>query len=194
MGSDRQSVAVLVPLKSFASAKERLVDALGSDARSDLMQDLAAGVLAAAADYSRWVVCDDHQVSRFALRNGAQVLWRGGGLNASVQHAVDQLGAEGFRRVIVSHGDIANPGNFGAFANPDRPSSMVIGTDRHGDGSNVVSVPTNAGFRFAYGVGSLDRHIAEATRCGLAIIRADEPSLQLDVDTPEDLALYRGGQ
>ncbi len=192
----QSSVAVLVPLKSFASAKERLVDALDRTERSDLMRDLAAGVLEAAGGLARWVVCDDEEVAWFALANGAQVLWRSGGLNGSVQRAVEQLAIEGFDRVVVSHGDIARPRNFNTFTTPPSatPDAVVIGSDRHGEGSNVLSVPTNAGFTFAYGVGSFARHISEAERCGLTVVRAKEPSLQLDVDTPEDLALYRGGQ
>ena len=34
--------------------------------------------------------------------------------------------------------------------------------DRHDEGTNVVSVGTRAGFRFAYGPGSFSRHAAEA--------------------------------
>lgn len=160
------------------------------------MRQLASGVLATAQDFSRWVVCDDGEVAQFALLNGAQVVWRSGGLNRAVQDAVDHLGAEGFGRVIVTHGDIANPGGFGAFAGPPvlESNALSIGSDRHGDGSNVVSIPTGVGFQFAYGPGSFARHVAEAQRCGIPVERADDPSLQLDVDTPEDLALYRGGQ
>jgi 2-phospho-L-lactate guanylyltransferase len=179
--------AFLVPLKSFDAAKERLGDELGADDRADLMRALATGVLVAAEGFSRWVVCDDRSVAEFALCRGAQVIWRDGGLNEAVQAASDQLVLEGFDRVIVCHGDLARPGSFSNFV----PSAggAVIAPDRHGDGSNVVSVPTTAGFRFAYGPGSLGRHLEESKRCGLPVSMID--TLELDIDTPEDLELYR---
>ncbi|NNE96182.1 MAG: hypothetical protein HKN24_09165 [Acidimicrobiales bacterium] len=182
--------AFLVPLKSFSSSKERLGDALDVDDRHELMQQLAGGVLDAAAELDRWVVCDDDAVARFALDHGAQVVWRNGGLNHSVQGAIDQLRAEGYQRVVVSHGDLADPGTFAPFV-VDGPQ-MVIAPDRHNDGSNVVSVPTDVGFEFSYGPGSLHRHVAEAARCGLVTSRLN--TLSLDVDTPEDLEIYRQHQ
>ncbi|MFW2380509.1 MAG: 2-phospho-L-lactate guanylyltransferase [Acidimicrobiales bacterium] len=182
-----KNTAFLVPLKSFGSAKERLGEELDTEARSELMRSLAANVLDAAGQFSRWVVCDDTSVAHFALAHRAQVMWRGGGLNAAVQACHRQLACEGFARVIVSHGDLAQPGSFEQFAPSD--DRVVIASDRHGGGSNVVSVPTDADYRFAYGPGSFARHVGEARRCGLEITEID--ALHLDIDTPEDLELYR---
>ncbi|MBT8241101.1 MAG: 2-phospho-L-lactate guanylyltransferase [Acidimicrobiia bacterium] len=179
--------AFLVPLKRFDAAKERLGDELGAEDRAELMRSLAGGVLVAAEGLPRWVVCDHRSVAEFALRRGAQVIWRDGGLNQAVQAASDQLGREGFTRVIVCHGDLARPGSFSDFVPVD--GGAAIAPDRHGEGSNVVSVPIAAGFRFAYGPGSLGRHIDEAKRCGLSVSMID--SLELDIDTPQDLELYR---
>jgi 2-phospho-L-lactate guanylyltransferase len=179
--------AFLVPLKTFDAAKERLGEELDNEDRAELMQALAAGVLTAAEEYRRWVVCDNRWVAQFALMHGAEVIWRGGGLNNAVQMAAEQLAREGFSRVIACHGDLATPGSFRDFdATDDR---LVIAGDRAGDGSNVVSVPTDVGFTFAYGPGSLHRHLEEARRCGLDVSTVD--THQLDVDTPEDLELYR---
>ena len=54
-------------------------------------------------------------------------------------------------------------------------------------GTNVVSVPTGAGFTFSYGPGSFQRHGAEARRLGLALRVVREPSLAYDIDVPADL-------
>jgi 2-phospho-L-lactate guanylyltransferase len=59
--------------------------------------------------------------------------------------------------------------------------------DRHGDGSNVLAVPTGAGFSFSYGPGSFDAHRAEARRLELAFEVIDDPDLAWDVDGPDDL-------
>jgi len=187
MGAVASRTAVLVPLKSFAGAKARLGTSLSEPQRASLMRELAGGVLHAAEHFQRFVVCDSREVAEFALTNGAQVIWRGGGLNPAVQSAADHLGLEGYERVIVSHGDLASPGSFEHYDVAD--SSVAIGPDRHGDGSNIVSIPTNHGYRFAYGVGSMARHMQQAADRGLACeIMSD--TMGLDVDTPEDLALY----
>jgi 2-phospho-L-lactate guanylyltransferase len=187
------TAALLVPLKSFTAGKGRLGDALDTFDRAELVRTLAAGVLAAAGNLATWVVCDDAEVAAFAIRHGAQIVWRGGGLNRAVQSAFVHLGHEGFDRVVVAHGDLAGARSFSVFVEPSSSSrSVVIAADRHGEGTNVISVPTSSAFRFAYGPGSFQRHRIEAVQQGLDLIIADVAELGLDVDTPEDLALYRG--
>ena len=39
---------------------------------------------------------------------------------------------------------------------------VLIVPDRWNDGTNVIAVPADSGFRFAYGPGSFGRHAAEA--------------------------------
>ena len=63
--------------------------------------------------------------------------------------------------------------------------------DRHGTGTNVLSLPVGCGFKFAYGVGSFDRHLAEAERlsqaAGLKVTVLEDENLAWDVDEPADL-------
>ncbi|NNF55858.1 MAG: 2-phospho-L-lactate guanylyltransferase [Acidimicrobiales bacterium] len=187
------TTALLVPLKSFNSAKERLGEALSPDDRSALMRSLAAGVLASCGNMSAWVVCEDPDVASFALDHRAQVIWRTGGLNPVVTQAFLFLRFSGFRRVVVAHGDLADPTDLRLFNHEQMadPASVLIASDRHRDGTNVLSVPTDADFAFAYGPGSFANHWVEAKRCNLAVAEANAPSLALDVDTPDDLVLYR---
>ena len=64
---------------------------------------------------------------------------------------------------------------------------VLVVPDRHLDGTNVISLPSASGFRFAYGPGSFQRHRAEAVRLGLAVTVLADESLQWDVDVPADL-------
>ena len=64
---------------------------------------------------------------------------------------------------------------------------MTLVPDRRRDGSNVLAVPTDAGFRFAYGAGSFARHRVEAARLGMALRIVDDHALRWDVDLPTDL-------
>ena len=69
---------------------------------------------------------------------------------------------------------------------------MVVVPDRHGDGTNVLLVPTGAGFEFAYGPGSFAAHLAEAERLGLPVEVVHDDDLAWDIDTPEDLTVLDG--
>ena len=64
---------------------------------------------------------------------------------------------------------------------------MTLVPDRHGDGTNVASIPTGVGFTFAYGPGSFRAHRAEATRLGLTLRLVADTRLGWDVDVPADL-------
>jgi 2-phospho-L-lactate guanylyltransferase len=139
----------------------------------------AAGTLPVA------VVCDDIDVAAWARALGATVVWRPGrGLNGAVADGVGHLGAAGYERVIVAHADLPHAldltwvGDF---------EGVTLVPDRHDDGTNVLSVPTGAGFVFAYGPGSFARHEAETARLGLPLRVERELRLGWDVDLPADL-------
>ena len=184
--------ALLIPLKSFRSAKERLSPEVSESERFELAQSMAGAVVAAAGDLPVWVVCDDPAVSGWASRSGANVVWRGGGLNGAVQAAFRFLGAEGFDRVIISHGDLPNAKTFQPVVNaaPDS-ETVVLVTDRFENGTNVLSLPANSGFRVQYGEDSYARHRIEAERLGLPSQTVTDPNLSLDIDYVSDLNLLR---
>lgn len=184
-------VALLVPLKDFGDAKGRLGDALPDRDREALMRELAAGVLAAGEGIQRWVVCDRPPVAGFALQHGAQVIWRSGGLNVAVQAALRQLASESYTRVVIAHGDLAGVTTFDPFTSAVDHRTVTAATDRFGDGTNVLSLPLDLAFEVAYGPGSLSRHRAEAARLGVCFDLVEGDDFALDVDTMEDLNLYR---
>lgn len=64
-------------------------------------------------------------------------------------------------------------------------AAPAAAADRHGTGTNAVALPAGFAFRFAFGPGSLARHLDQ----GLARVETD--TLALDVDTMEDLDLAR---
>jgi 2-phospho-L-lactate guanylyltransferase len=177
--------AVLVPIKAFGIAKNRLAGALDPEARARLARDLAAGVLQAAAPLPVYVVCEDDDVATWAAAAGAQPLRsNGGGLNAAVEHGVAALAAEGFAHVCVVHADLPAARDLARVTG--HPGATLV-PDRHGDGTNVLCVPARAGFRFAYGPGSFARHVAEARRVGLPVRVLHIAELAWDVDTAADL-------
>lgn len=177
---------VLVPVKAFAHAKRRLTAALGDDDRRALVRRMAEQVLRAAAPFPVAVVCDDPEVAEWARGHDALVLWEPGrGLNGAVQSGVAQLAERGVRRVVVAHADLPMARGLAELAGFD---GVTLVPDRRDDGTNVIELPTAAGFRFSYGPGSFARHRAECDRLGLAVRVVREPFLSFDVDWPSDLS------
>lgn len=177
-------------MKAFHDAKLRLSSVLSVRERTLLARELAAGVIRAAAPHPAAVVCDDHDVAAFAEALGATVVWTPGlGLSGAVGAGVDWLGRNGASTVVVAHADLPHPRRLNALGDGLAPGAAAIVPDRARDGTNVIAVPARSGFRFSYGRGSFERHVAEATRLGLACSTVDDEELSLDVDRPADLAL-----
>lgn len=186
-----RGVAVLLPVKAFAMAKARLADTLTPSQRIELARSMATAVLRAAGELPVHVVCDDDDVARWATSMDAMVLWKPGrGLNAAVTDGVGELASLGFDRVIVAHADLPHARDLTTVLEAvvrGGPQSVVIVPDRHGDGTNVISLPTTTGFTFAYGPGSAARHAREAQRLGLPVTMIEDARLGWDVDRPDDL-------
>jgi 2-phospho-L-lactate guanylyltransferase len=66
---------------------------------------------------------------------------------------------------------------------------VVIAPDRHGAGTNAILVPAS-GCEFAFGAGSLARHIMMADARGLRVQICKKPALAFDLDTAEDFAQW----
>ena len=179
--------ALLVPVKAFARAKHRLSGRLGDAARVELARRLARHVLGARGAMPAFVACDDEAVAELTVAEGASVLWTPGlGLSGAVDTAVAWLATAGIDLVVVAHADLPFVpvlDQFGA------SGAVTLAPDRAEGGTNVAAVPATAGFRFAYGPGSFDRHRAEAARLGLACEVVRDWRLATDVDHPSDLAL-----
>jgi 2-phospho-L-lactate guanylyltransferase len=180
------NAVVLVPVKAFTDAKARLATVLGGVERERLARWTSARVLAAAGELPTYVACDDEQVAAWATEHGASILWHPGvGLNAAVNNSVAELRDAGVSNVVVAHGDLPRAHSLAALAEPD---TLTLVPDRRGDGTNVIAVPTAMPFRFSYGPGSFQRHLAAAIAARLSVRVRRDPLLALDIDTPSDLA------
>ena len=176
---------VLVPVKAFSQAKERLSTVLSPQQRAALARSMAEHVLNAASPLPVAIVCDNKEVAEWAEALGAQVLSEPGlGLNGAVQAAVAVLEAQGVSRIIVAHSDLPLAKPLAWLANVQ---GIALVPDRRDEGTNVISLPAHCGFRFSYGPGSFARHRAEADRTGLTVTVVRDPDLAWDVDFPADM-------
>ena len=186
--------AVLVPVRSFDQGKSRLASAVPADQRRRMLEQMATVVLDAAAPLPSAVVTGDPGVARWAGQAGALVLdEQGHDLNSVVTTAVAELATAGFARVIVAHGDLPLADDLTWLADASLPDVVVV-TDRRDDGTNVLALPSRAGFRFAYGQASSVYHRAEGLRLGLNVATVRDPLLGWDVDVIDDLVLPGSGE
>lgn len=176
--------AVLVPIKDFRRAKQRLSSVLSPDQRNEAARQMAAHVLAVAAPYEVFVVCDDPGVADFARDHQAQVLWQPNvGLNGAIDEAVRHIASRA-DRILIAHSDLPLAVSFADVMDTEGVAAV---TDRHGRGTNVMALPTSFPFTFRFGSGSFAAHQAEARRHRHIFQIVEDPRLSWDVDTPEDL-------
>lgn len=190
-----RTVAVL-PVKTFSRAKQRLSDTVGEHERRDLAAAMVADVLDALAAVDGLeavvVVTAEPLAVEAANAAGAVVVHdpEEAGQSAAAQLGIAaalELGAE---RVLAVPGDCPtlDAADVGALLARERDRGIVIVTDRHGSGTNALLLSPPDAIAPAFGVGSFARHAARARAAGAAIRVARLASLELDVDTPEDLA------
>ena len=173
-----------IPIRSFATAKERLSEHLTPPQRRDLavqLADHAATVASTVADVM--VVTGDRDVRQWAGARSLPTLDDGGSLDgaglAVVNHAGDAAWA-------VLHADLPmlstadlkwSLAEFG-----DRGCAIAPSWD---GGTSLIMARGN--FHFSYGPGSFQRHFSQRPSAAV-IMRA---GLALDVDEPEHLDWMR---
>jgi 2-phospho-L-lactate guanylyltransferase len=140
------------------------------------------------------VLTSDPEARRVALTAGVAAFDdRGLGLNGALRLARAMLGS-GHRRVLISPTDLpcADTAALRRFLTAD--AEVAIAPDRAGTGTNLLALGRAAfrDFPFAYGPDSFDRHICAAAEGGWRTRVVRDAALSLDIDTPDDLALWRG--
>ena len=175
--------AIVVPLKRFDRAKERLRHGTDLDV-AKIAEDLARGVLISSQPRTVIVASEDPDVTRFATSMGAEV-WTStaSNLNEAVQGVYEGL-RDRFDQLIIVHGDLRFPEGLGTFA---LEPGITLFADHHQEGTNVLVIPTGLDFHFAYGSDSLARHVAEAKRIDASYRVVTTSPWRFDVDEPNDL-------
>lgn len=177
--------AVLIPLRSLTEGKLRLASAYDAAARARLIDSMANTVLAAAHTLDALVVHDSSVVDTWARERGAMAFQPSApGLNLAVTEAREHLRDNGYERVIVAHADLPLADDLRRM---DLGSGISIVPDRHGDGTNVMCLPTGLNFTFAYGPGSFAAHLSIARDLGIEPVVLHDDAFSWDVDNPDDV-------
>ena len=187
-----RTLAVL-PVKSFGLAKQRLGEAVGADDRRALARAMAGDVLEALglAEGLEGVILVSAEplgVGDVQVVDDPEEVGQSAAALRGI-HAAVERGAE---RVLLVPGDCPalEPAEVTALlAEPE--AGVVIVPDRHGAGTNALLIAPPGAVEPAFGAGSFARHAALARAAGARVRVGRLPSLELDVDTPGDLAALR---
>ncbi len=189
-----RTLAVL-PVKSFARAKQRLRPGLDPDRRRQLVDAMLRDVLDAlnASSLDGVIVISTGETAReTALERGAQVLAdRDQGHNAAARLGIVEALRLRAERVLLVPVDcpLLDPDEIDELLarRPVAPDAVII-PDRHGTGTNALLLAPPDVLEPAFGPGSCERHSELARAAGVTHEVLAVPSLALDIDTPEDLA------
>lgn len=169
-----------IPIRSFATAKERLSKHLTPPQRRELavqLADHAAAIASTLCDVI--VVTGDSEVRQWARARSLPTLDDGGSLDGAGRAVVDQRGDAAWG---VLHADLPT------LSVADLKAALAGFSDRGGaiapswDGGTSLLM-SRGSFHFAYGPGSFHRHFGQRPSAAV-IVRA---GLALDVDEPEHL-------
>ena len=198
MGAPR--TAAVLPVKRFASAKQRLAGALGPGSRRALAEAMVRDVLRALRHADSVdevvVVTAEPAVQALARAGGARVVEEPveTGQSAAAELGIAALD-EGVERVLLVPGDCPALDPTEVDALLDRPAAaageVVLVPDRHGTGTNALLLAPPTAIRPAFGAGSRERHERLAAQADVACEVREPGTLLLDVDTGEDLDALR---
>lgn len=181
----------LIPAKAPGEGKTRLAGVLDAAGRAALVDAMLRRVVESALDcdaIARVLLVGPHD---HGLGSAVTLVNEGGeGLNEALIRAVSALPDRSNRLVIVA-GDLPliDARDFAMLAGI-APDSIGIAPDRHGSGTNALSIPAEAAgaFRFAFGPQSYGAHRREIARLGYGVEVMLSTGLEKDIDEPADFA------
>jgi 2-phospho-L-lactate guanylyltransferase len=191
--------AAILPIKSFAEAKQRLRHELAPYDRRALVEAMFADALVALGRVTSLerivVVSGDRVAQRIAGGYGASVVEDDErGHNTAAARGIAAIREDGFERALLVPGDCptlsANDLNT-LLEHPAGERSALIVPDRHGTGTNALLLTPPDVLDPSFGPDSCQRHLADASAAGVPAEVVELDSLGLDVDTPDDLEALR---
>jgi 2-phospho-L-lactate/phosphoenolpyruvate guanylyltransferase len=190
--------AAILPVKRFPLAKQRLGESVADSLRANLARAMMGDVLSAlrecAAIEATIVVTCESSVASAARYIGATVVEDAAeeGQSAAALLGLARALHEGFERALCVPGDCPtlDPDELVDLLSDDA-RGVVIVPDRHGSGTNGLLLTPPDAISPSFGPDSRARHEQLASEAAATWRIAQPPSLLLDIDTGEDLAVLR---
>jgi 2-phospho-L-lactate guanylyltransferase len=193
------SFPVVIPVKTFDLAKQRLSRILRPSERAALARTMLVDVLNVVASVvlpsNVIVVTTSPEASGIATRAGAQVLHEAepSDLNSAIETASRHMivqDAGGFLMLPADVPEITVAAVRQAFAALNQDFSLVLAPAVNDGGTNLLACRPPHAIRPEFGAGSFAKHLAAGERAGLACCVLNSPELGRDIDTPEDIARF----
>jgi 2-phospho-L-lactate guanylyltransferase len=188
---------ILIPVKSFANAKQRLAGRLSLEQRASLaramMEDVFEAVAAVRSVERIFVVSSEPQALSRASARGWETLTETAqqSESASVDFASRACAERGASAVLRLPADLplVTPADLETlFAELPEPPAAVLVPSRDGTGTNALLRSPAVLFPSHFGPGSFALHQDEAKRSGALARIVRNPRIEFDVDDPQDLA------
>ena len=188
----------IVPVKPLRRGKSRLSKVISAEERADLNHNLlehTIRVLSAIDEIENvLVISRDTEALALARDLGARTVQEYGnpGLNTALTRAVEIARSYGTCGILIIPADLPRLDAEDIrkiLVHRKNPPVVVIAPDRKKEGTNALFISPPDLIEFKYGIGSFKKHSKAAMDAGARLEICDLPSLELDLDEPEDLAL-----
>jgi 2-phospho-L-lactate guanylyltransferase len=194
------TIWAIVPVKPLRRGTSRLAGALSEDERTELNRTLLQNTLKTLSDQKELeevlVISRDPQVLTIARNYGARTVLEDGQpeLNTALKRATVVAQVYATRGVLVLPADLpllTREDVSTLIERASEPPVVVIAPDRHEKGTNALLISPSGLIVYDFGEDSFQRHCQRVKRAGARLEVVNLPSLGLDLDVPEDLALVR---
>jgi 2-phospho-L-lactate guanylyltransferase len=196
------NVSLLIPVKGFRNAKQRLSPLLGVADREILAEtmfrDLLKQAVAARGLKAVYVVTGDDKVAALAAEFGAQIIREPAenGETGAVDFARIDLKNRGWEAVLIIPGDLPlvrtqDIEQILAQVPSDAtaPFALLVPSHDHlGTNALLLAPPDLIKLRFGYD--SFTFHMSQVTAHGLPIRFFENTAIALDIDEPKDLQRF----
>jgi len=188
----------IIPVKPLRRGKSRLAKVISADERADLNQSLLDHTIRVLNTIDEidniLVISRDTAALALARDLGARTVQECGrpGLNTALSRAVEVAKSYETCGILVIPADLPRLSAEDIktiLAHRNDPPVVVIAPDRKNQGTNVLFVCPPDLIDFKYGKGSFEKHCQGAREAGARLEICNLPSLELDLDEPEDFAL-----
>jgi 2-phospho-L-lactate guanylyltransferase len=193
-------VRAVIAVRGGEAAKSRCAPDLDGAARGELVRAMLLDMIAALRAWGRIdeveVVTPTPELAEAAREAGAEAVLEAEprGLNAAFQAAQARLRvANPEAAMIALPGDLPalDPSELAPAIDGLAAGRVYLAPASADGGTGAVVVRAADGFPFRFGADSFRRHWDAAVEADLRPFRLEAPSLGLDIDRPEDLALLR---
>lgn len=193
------TIWAIVPVKPLRRGKSRLAETLTEDERAELNSQLLMHTLATLKKTPEveevLVVSRDPKALAIARDYNARTIRENGspGLNTALERAT------AVAKMYTTNGVLILPADLPLISQEDIQKIIgvaqkyervvVITPDRHKNGTNALLVSPAGIIEYDYGEKSFERHCERARQAGAHLEICPLPSIELDLDLPEDLEL-----